>query len=263
VDDRTVGLVLRALRRRRGWRQSDLATRARCSQSVVSQVERGHLVGTSVDLLRRLFGALDARLQLAPSWRGADLERLVDADHAAIVAALVRRLERAGWEALVEVTYAIGGERGSIDVLGIRPDIRAALTCEVKSDIPAAEAVARKLDEKGRLTPAIVRARLGWTPIVVGVALILPEGRRLRRLLNGQAASIARAYPIVSRRVASWLREPNRPLAATWFLSDIAARNARRVRKVPRVRLADAAARGNALPSVDSEEDEPPRRILR
>src|SRR3990172_5085798 len=81
VDDMTVGLVLRALRIRRGWRQRDLAARVGCSQSVVSRIESGHLGGVTVDLLRRLFETLDARLELLPRWRGADLERVADAGH--------------------------------------------------------------------------------------------------------------------------------------------------------------------------------------
>jgi hypothetical protein len=151
-------------------------------------IERGHSDGTSVGRLRALFSAVDARLQLAPSWRGADLDRLVDADHAAIVTSLARRLERAGWHVELEVTYAIGTERGSIDVLGLRPDVRAALVCEVKSDIAAAEATGRKLDEKRRLAPSIIRDRFGWMPALVGTALVLPESLRLRRLLAGAAA---------------------------------------------------------------------------
>ena len=55
MDDRTVGLVLRALRRRRGWRQIDLAVRAGCSQAVVSQVERGQLARSTLATLRRVF----------------------------------------------------------------------------------------------------------------------------------------------------------------------------------------------------------------
>src|SRR3990172_9889587 len=136
VDDLTVGLVLRALRIRRGWRQRDLAARVGCSQSVVSRIESGHLGGVTVDLLRRLFETLDARLELLPRWRGADLERLVDADHAAVVAATVQRLELAGWEVAVEVTYSVYGERGSIDVLATRSGSLAALVIRSRPSWP-------------------------------------------------------------------------------------------------------------------------------
>jgi transcriptional regulator with XRE-family HTH domain len=263
VDDRTVGLVLRALRRRRGWRQVDLAARAGSSQTVVSEIERGHLTATPVRTLRSLFGAVEARLLLEPRWRGAELDRLLDVDHAAIVEAVARRLERAGWQALVEVTYALGAERGSIDVLALQPTRRAALVIEVKSDIPSAEATARKLDEKRRLASSIVQARAGWTPAIVGAVLVLPESVRLRRLLKGSAAALARAFPVASRSVSSWLQDPVSTMAATWFLSDIAARNARRVRTGPSRRPRVASAGNGVDAIVDLDPHEPPVRILR
>jgi transcriptional regulator with XRE-family HTH domain len=223
-------LILRALRRRRAWRQADLADAAGCSQALVSNVERGHVARSTVTAVRALFEALDARLQLAPSWRGAELERLLDADHAAIVSQVVRRLELLGWSTLVEVTYSEYGERGSIDVLGLHARNRAALIIEVKSDIPSEEAVARKLDEKARLGPSIVRRRAGWIPSTLGVVLVLPESPRLRRRLAASAV-LARMFPILSRPLTSWLRNPHGSLAGSWFLSGITLRNPRRVRR--------------------------------
>ena len=43
MDDRRLGLVIRALRRRHGWRQQDLATYSGLSQSAISRVEAGHI----------------------------------------------------------------------------------------------------------------------------------------------------------------------------------------------------------------------------
>lgn len=197
---------------------------------MISTVERGHLEDLKVGAIRRIFGRVDARLLVEPRWRGAELERLLDVDHAAIVEAVAQRLEAAGWTVLVETTYAYGPERGSIDVIGVRADRRAVVACEIKTDVPAADAVARKLDEKRRLVPLIVRDRFGWTPAVVGAVLAMPESPRLRRVLTGPAASLARAFPIASRRVSAWLRDPDGPLAATWFLSNMALSNPRLVR---------------------------------
>jgi hypothetical protein len=193
-------------------------------------MERGHLDQTTIGTLRRVFAPLEARIDLHPSWRGADLERLLDADHAAIEEALARRIEGNDWQVLIEVTYSIYGERGSIDILALNAARRAALVAEVKSEIAAAEAVGRKLDEKRRLAAAIVHERVGWTPAIVGLVLVLPESPRLRRLLAGPAASLTRALPIASRAVAAWLRNPDRALAATWFLSVSTPRSVRRVR---------------------------------
>ena len=263
MDDRTVGLVLRALRRRRGWTQAQLASRAGCSQSLVSNIERGHLAGASVHRLRSLFGAVEARVLIEPRWRGAELDRLLDADHAAIAAGTARLLDRYGWASLLEVTYAYGSERGSIDVLGVDAARRAALVCEIKSDVPSAEATGRKLDEKRRLAPLIARERLGWTPAHVGTVLVLPESTRLRDLLAGPAEVLARMFPVDSRRVTAWLRAPVGSVAATWFLRDITLRNG------PRVRAARAggspARRPLAGPPsrVPEHGHSPPIRILR
>ncbi len=263
VDDRTVGLVLRALRRRRGWRQSDLAERAGCSQGLISSVERGHLDTVALRTLRSLFRVLDARVLIEPRWRGAELDRLIDSEHARIVDRLAARLEAGGLEPSIEVTYAIGGERGSIDVLGVDPVRRAVLVCEVKTDIAAAEAVGRKLDEKRRLAARIVFERFGWTPAVVGVVLVMPESPRLRRLFAGPAASLARMFPVASRAVRSWLRNPVGPIAATWFLSDITPRNPRRVSGSNVASLRSGGSSAVVEPIGESDDEEPRVRILR
>lgn len=229
MDDRTVGLVLRALRRRRGWRQSDLAARAGCSQALVSLIERGHVAQSSLETVRHVFQALDARVQLAPTWRGAELERLLDSEHAAVSGVFAGKLERARWTPMLEVTYSEFGERGSIDVLGLRADVRAAVVGEVKTDVASSEAVARKLDEKGRLVGRVVRRLEGWTPEVVALLLVLPESPRLRRLVT-ESPILSRLYPVDARRTRAWLREPAGSLRASWFLSDSNTRNPRRVR---------------------------------
>src|SRR5262245_39941142 len=144
MDDRTVGLVLRALRRRRGWRQADLAASAEVSQSLVSNIERGHVDGVTVGTLRGLFGGVDGRVIIEPRWRAAQLDRLLDSDHAAIGRLLAARVEAVpGWDVLHEITYAVGPERGSIDMLCVAAAKRAVLVIEIKSDIPSAEATGR------------------------------------------------------------------------------------------------------------------------
>ena len=59
--------------------------------------------------------ALGARLDLRVLWRGEGLERLLDRRHAALVDLVVRRLRRYGWQVVVEASFSIYGERGSID----------------------------------------------------------------------------------------------------------------------------------------------------
>jgi transcriptional regulator with XRE-family HTH domain len=139
MDDVRVGRILRALRRRRGWTQKELGRRAKVSQQAISLIERGHGHRLSVETMRRVFAALDARWEPTVSWRGGDLDRLLDEEHARLVGAMSRRLSDAGWEVVVEATYSEFGERGSVDVLAARRDQQAMIVVEVKSELTAIE----------------------------------------------------------------------------------------------------------------------------
>lgn len=175
---------------------------------------------TTVDTLRRIFGAVDARIQITPGWRGADLDRLLDADHARLVDAMATRLERTGWETALEVTYSEYGERGSIDILATRADRRAALVVEAKTDLPSVEATGRKVDEKARLAPAIVTRTLGWRPQAIGRLLAIPDTSRLRRLVTATPA-LRRMFPADATLMRRWLRDPVGSVAGLVYLPEI------------------------------------------
>jgi transcriptional regulator with XRE-family HTH domain len=175
MDDGRIGAVARALRIRAGMRQIDLARAAGVSQSLISAIECGHLEATTVGKLRRICAVLGARFDGQIVWHGADLDRLLDARHASLVEAAVQALRRLGWESLVETTYSIYGERGSIDVLGGTARRLAVVVEEVKSDIPRLEETIRKLDEKERLVvKQIAQERFGWQPSTIGRILLVP-----------------------------------------------------------------------------------------
>ena len=88
-------------------------------------------MGALVRAAAALGGDVDVRIR----WRGEHLDRLIDEAHAALVDALVGRLRRLGWIVEVEVSFAIWGERGSVDVLAFHPDFGAMLVVEVKSTV--------------------------------------------------------------------------------------------------------------------------------
>jgi transcriptional regulator with XRE-family HTH domain len=226
VDDRTSGLVIRALRRRRGWRQADLAARASVSQSTVSRAERGWLEDLSLRTIRAVFAPLEARVQLTPRWKGAELQQLIDEDHSVVVAEVARRIEALGWRVEIEVTYSEFGERGSIDVLGLRLTERSVVVVEVKTDVASTEALGRKLDEKARLAPRIVSERHGWMPTSVGRLVVMPDSMRLRRLVDRHHV-IGRMFPVDAAAIRRWLRQPAGAMAGLWFLSDMRPRTAR------------------------------------
>lgn len=185
-------------------------------------------------------------MQLAPRWKGAELERLLDEDHARVVAEVARRLESLGWTVELEVTYSEFGERGSIDVLGVRPAERAIVVIEVKTDIPSGEAVGRKVDEKARLAPGIVATRHGWKAASVGRIVVMPDTSRLRRLVERHAV-IGRMFPVDALAIRRWLRSPSGAMAGLWFLSDIAPENGRETRPPGRAPGQATPERGASL----------------
>lgn len=161
MDTVRFGRQVRALRRRRGWRQVDLARSARTSRTSISRVELGHADEVTVRALNAIAGALSARLDLRLSWNGEGLDRLLDADHAALVEEVARALRALEWSVKVEVSFNIRGERGSIDVLAFHPGTGVVLVVEVKSVVPDVQATLHVLDRKSRLALEIARETAG------------------------------------------------------------------------------------------------------
>ncbi len=202
MDDVRVGRILRTLRRRRRWTQKELGRRANVSQQAISLIERGHGGRLAVETTRRVFAALDARWEPTVSWRGGDLDRLIDAEHARLVGEISRRLADAGWEVAVEVTYSDFGDRGSVDVLAARGDAQAMVVVEVKSELSTIEATLRKLDEKVRIVNgSLGRGRFGFRPRSVGRLVVLPSTDTARRRVDRSSDVLALALPDRGGRV--------------------------------------------------------------
>jgi hypothetical protein len=69
----------------------------------------------TVGALEHVVAALGARLDVGVRWNGESLDRLLDATHADLVERLLARLQAFGWEDVPEASFAIAGERSSID----------------------------------------------------------------------------------------------------------------------------------------------------
>ena len=211
------------LRQRRGLRQSEVAAAAGVSQSTISAIEGGRLSSLPVATVRRVFAAVDAGFEGTVLWRGAGLDRLLDAWHAALVGASVHRLGGLGWETHVEASYSIYGERGSIDVLAGLARVRAVLVEEVKSELADLQETIRKLDEKVRLVrKEIAMDRFGWQPELVGRLLVLPDSTAARQRVAALDAVLRIAFPDRGAAVRHWLREPSGALSGVLFQRVIA-----------------------------------------
>ena len=207
MDDQRVGRGLRALRHRLGWRQADVATQAELSQDDVSRHERGRI--RTVAKLRRHAAALDADVALYIRWRGGELDRLLDEGHAAVAGWIVMLLTRLGWDVNTEASYAVRGERGSVDVLAWHRQTRTLLVVEVKTTLTSIEETLRRHDAKQRLAPQLVGDRFGWQPSTVCRLLVLPALSTPRPLVERHAAVLSQASRLRGVAARSWLSTPS------------------------------------------------------
>lgn len=238
MDDLAIGGSIRAVRVKRGWRQQDLAVAAGVSQSTVSRIECGRLDDVPLSTLRRVGAVLGIRVTLDARWRGGELDRLLGSRHSAMHEELARLFETLPeWTAVPEVTFAIFGERGAIDILAWHEASRTLLVIELKTEIVDVQETVGTLDRKVRLA-AEIAARRGWRPAVVASWLIVAESPTNRRRVAAHGAMLRSAYPADGRTMPGWLRQPRGPIAALSFLSSTHGAGSRRtlapVRRVRR-----------------------------
>jgi transcriptional regulator with XRE-family HTH domain len=226
MDDLRVGAAFRAVRRRRGWRQSDVAARAGVSRSFVSLVERGHLDLVSLSTLRRLGRTLDIRLDIYARWRGGELDRLLNARHSALhesVASYLLTLP--GWTLAPEVSYSIYGERGVIDVLAYHAPTRSLLVIELKTQLVDINELVGSMDRRRRLAPRIAADR-GWPVRTVSCWVIVSRGRTNRRRIEAHRSMLRAAFPVRGQAMRAWLRRPGEAVAGLSMWSDANPRDA-------------------------------------
>ena len=236
MGDQRVGRAIRELRRRRGWRQIDLAAAAGVGQSLISLVERGHLTRVTLGTLRVVAGALDAEFLVEMRWRGGALDRVLDERHARLVGFVVSELRRLGWRVEIEVSFSHYGERGSIDVLALHPQTGALVVIEVKSELTSIEELLRRVDVKVRLAPAIAKDRFGQVPRSVSRLIVVERSATTYRHVERHGSVLGSALPDRGHAVRQWLRDPARALAGLWVVSSSTPRSGIR-RHAPPVRV--------------------------
>jgi transcriptional regulator with XRE-family HTH domain len=217
VNGLRIGLQFRALRVRRELRQEDAGRLSRLSRSIISRIERGLIDNLRIADLEGTAAAVGATLEVRLRWRGEALDRLLDEAHATLVDAMVALLRAAGWEVAVEVSFAIWGERGSIDVLAFHPATGILLVVEVKSVVPDSQATLAGLDRKSRLAARIAAER-GWKVRNVARLLVVGDSATSRRRVARLEATFAAALPLRGRAVRRWLGEPDGAMSGLFFL---------------------------------------------
>jgi transcriptional regulator with XRE-family HTH domain len=209
VNDLQFGRVVRAVRVRRRWTQRQLGAAAGVSDSLVSRIERGHVGGVPFAVIRRVGTALEVSVEVQARWRGGELDRLLNAKHSLLHESVARWFARrhSTWVLAPEVSFAIYGERGVIDLLAYEPTRRALLVVELKTQIVDVNELVGTLDRKRRLAPQIAAERR-WPADRVGSVLVVAAGRTNERRLTAHATMLRAALPQDARATRAWIRNP-------------------------------------------------------
>jgi transcriptional regulator with XRE-family HTH domain len=210
-----LGATFRAVRIKRGWRQVDVAARARVDRSVISTIERGHLEAVSIGTLLSIARVLEIQVGFTTRWRAGDLDRLLSSRHSRLHEAVARWFAQdlPHWILAPEVSYSIFGERGVIDILAWHPGQRALLVIELKTDIVDVNDLIGSMDRRRRLAWRIARDR-GWDPVTVSTWVLIAGSRTNRARLAAHRSVLRNAFPADGRAMAGWLRLPDREIDA-------------------------------------------------
>lgn len=221
VDDIGIGRLFRQLRLRLGWRQLDVADKAKVSRSVYSDAERGHIDQLTVGTLRKIAAVLEVRLGIEPSWRGGRIERVLSGRHADMAERLTTMLVEAGWIVRPEASFNHFGERGVVDLVAWHAETRTLLLIEIKTELVDPSGLLATTDRRRRLANVIARES-GWDPAAVSQWVVLADGRTNHRRVAAHRALLRSAFPADGRSITRWLKDPSRSEDALWFLPDVA-----------------------------------------
>jgi transcriptional regulator with XRE-family HTH domain len=250
VRDLDLGRVLRALRRRRGWRQEDAAARAAVHRSTWSLIERGHLDHLTFETVRRCLEALEVRLDLLPRWRGAELDRLLDEEHATLQSAWKQRLERWAWAVVAEASFNEYGDRGRMDLLAWHPGRQILAVVEIKSEVADAQSLLGSLNVKVRVAPR-VSLSLGWPPPTRVVPILIVRDSTTARDRVARLSPLFAAFARRGRAGVSWLRRPYGDCSGVLIFSDLRGANGSRITRVGRHRVRLRRVIPSVMPARD------------
>jgi transcriptional regulator with XRE-family HTH domain len=217
LNDLQFGAVIRAVRKRRGISQLELAGLARVSQGTVSLIERGHLESVSLKVLRRVADAAEVRLDLLARWRGGELDRLLSRRHSTLGESFAAFLvSHPGWIVGPEASFSIYGERGVVDQLAWHEATAHVLVVELKTAFFDINEMLGTLDRKRRLARTIAADR-GWAASLVSAWVIVEDTHTNRRHATEHRTLLRTALPFDGRQLRSFLARPTEPTRGMAF----------------------------------------------
>jgi hypothetical protein len=179
----------------------------------------------SVDVLMKVAASLEIHVDLLPRWRGGELTRMLNAGHAALHEAVARLFAALPGRLFApEVSFAVYGERGVIDVLAFHAERRALLVIELKTDLVDVQGLLGSVDRYRRLARGVARDR-GWDATSVSVWVVLRDTDTNRRRVAAHATVLRAALPFDGWRMRRWLRAPDGAVAGLSFLLDARVRS--------------------------------------
>jgi hypothetical protein len=181
---------------------------------------------------------LDVRVELTLRLPHGELDRILNAGHAALHEAVARHLDKLpGWVHLPEVSFAVYGERGVIDILAFHQPTGSLLVIELKTELVSLEDLLSAMDIRMRHAAAIARER-GWVARSVSGWIVVAESDTNRRRVQSYGAALRSGYPSDGRRMHAWLVTPSDSIKAVSFWANATTRTLsggvagrRRVRK--------------------------------
>lgn len=206
-----MGRLLRMLRLRRDWRQSDVAEKAGISSSAVGRHESG-VIG-ALSILERHAAVFGLRVDVRVIGRAGSLIRLGDEEHARIVETVAAWFREHGFLTETEASFSEWGERGRIDLLAYHPATETLVIVEVKTQLLDLQDLFGSLSVKERLAATIAERR-GWKVgrcvTVLGVAntaanrTVIREHPSLFADFGSRRLTIAGLR--LGRRIIHWVR---------------------------------------------------------
>jgi transcriptional regulator with XRE-family HTH domain len=197
----TVGDAIRAGRRRRGWTQAELGTKAGVSRMLVSRLERALSGGVTLDGLQRVVLALGTQLRLEVA--RDRLEEPADAGHLAVQELIARLLKEAGFRTTVELPTRPAEPWRSGDVVGVDDRLARLVIVECWNTFGDLGAAARSSSRKQGDGEALAIARWGERDSTVHVVWVIRHTARNRALLARYPEFFASRFPGSSVR---WVR---------------------------------------------------------